>query len=61
MKVVFVFKNGFQLCVTCEEFTLYKNALDVPTGYTFKGITGCEPMYIDWDEVALVFRDMEEE
>ena len=61
MRIGIIFKNGFYLSVNCEEFTLYKNVLDVPTGYEIKGVTNHEPMYIDWDEVACVFRDLEGE
>ena len=61
MKIVFVFRNGFQLCVTCKEFTLEKTILGIPDGYEIKGITDNKPLYINWDDVICVYRDVEVE
>lgn len=58
MKIVFVFRNGFQLCVTCEKFTLEKTVFGTPDGYVIKGITDNKPLYINWDDVICVYRDM---
>jgi hypothetical protein len=58
MKIVFVFRNGFQLCVTCEEFTLEKTVFGIPDGYKIKGITDNKPLYINWDDVICVYRDL---
>ena len=61
MKIVFVFRNGFQLCVTCEEFTLEKTVFGIPDGYVINGITNNKPLYINWNDVICVYRDMEVE
>lgn len=61
MKIVFVFRNGFQLCVTCKEFALEKTVFGIPDGYEIKGITDNKPLYINWNDVICVYRDMEVE
>lgn len=59
MKIVICFRNGFNLTVTCEEFTLTKNALDVYTGYEIKGIKDNKPLYINWSDIICIYRVME--
>lgn len=56
MKIVFVLKNGFLLTVTCEEFSLTKNVLGEYSGYEIKGIKDNKPLYINWGDVALIYR-----
>ena len=58
MKIVFVFRNGFQLCVTCKEFALEKTVFGIPDGYEIKGITDNKPLHINWDDVICVYRDL---
>jgi len=60
IKIVFVFRNGFQLCIPCEEFELEKT-LGMPTGFSFKGLSGIRPLHINWDDVICVYRDLAEE
>ena len=61
MKITIVFKNGYSFSMTCESFTLRKNAFEQFTGYEIKGIKDRKPMYINFEEVICVYRDMEAE
>ena len=58
MRIIIVFKNGFTLRVTCEEFVLEKTAIGIPCGYEIKGITDNRPLYIDFNDVICVYRDL---
>ena len=59
MKIVICFKNGFNLTVTCEEFSLTKNGLGDYTGYEIKGITDNKPLYVNWSDITCIYRVME--
>lgn len=59
MKIVFCFKNGTQLVITCDEFSLTKNGLGDYTGYEIKGITDNKPLYINWSDITCIYRVME--
>ena len=62
MKIIFVLRNGFTFSVTCEEFSLNQNGLGQYTGYEIKGIKDNKPLYINWEDVVLVYRaDMDKE
>lgn len=62
MKIVFVLKNGFLLTVTCEEVSLTKNMLGEYSDYEIKGIKDNKPIYINWEDVDLIYRaDIENE
>lgn len=60
MKVIIVFKTGFQLSITCEEFSLIKS-IGTPIGYEAKGITDNKPIYFDLDDVLCIYRDLNAE
>ena len=61
MKITIVFKNGYSFSMTCESFTLRKNAFEQLTGYEIKGIKDHKPLYINFEEVICVYRDMDAE
>ena len=61
MKITIVFKNGYSFTITCKSFTIKKNAFEQLTGYEIKGIKDRKPMYINFEEVICVYRDMEAE
>ena len=61
MRITIVFKNGYSFTITCKSFTLKKNAFEQLTGYEIKGIKDRKPMYINFEEVICVYRDMEAE
>lgn len=59
MKIVFCFKNGTQLAITCDEFSLTQNGFGEYTGYEIKGIKDNKPLYINWKDVTCVYRVLE--
>ena len=56
MKIIFVLRNGFTFGITCEEFSLNRNALGDYTGYEIKGIKDNKPLFIRLEDVVLVYR-----
>lgn len=57
MTVVFVFKNGYELKVKCENITLTVNNLTGQiTGYEMDGIKDNKLLYADFDEILCVYR-----
>jgi len=57
MKVIIVFKTGFQLSITCEEFSITKSSLGTPIGY----VTDNKPLYFNLDDVLCIYRDLNAE
>ena len=58
MKIIIIFRTGFQLPITCEEFTLERDVLGNPIGYDIKNITENKPIYFDFEDVLCVYRVM---
>lgn len=56
MKIIIVFRTGFQLPITCEEFTLEKDVLGNPIAYEIKNITDNKPIHFDFKDVLCVYR-----
>lgn len=53
------FKSGFELPITCEEFSITKSALDGEVmAYDIKGIKDNKPLFIRWENVECVFREV---
>ena len=61
MKITIVFKNGYSFTVTCESFSIKQDVFGQITGYEIKGIKDRKPMYINFEDVICVYRDMEAE
>lgn len=61
MSITIVFKNGYSLSVTCESFTIKQDGFGQITGYEIKGIKDRKPMYINFEDVMCVYRDIEAE
>jgi hypothetical protein len=61
MKITIVFKNGYSLSVTCESFAIEKDGFGQITGYQINGIKDCKPLYISFEDVLCVYRDIEAE
>ena len=61
MKIHIHFKSGYELVVSCKEFTCEKNTI---TGTIeqchFSGITDNKPIDIDFNEVDCIYREVEE-
>lgn len=58
MTVVFVFKNGYELKVKCENFTLTVHSLTGQiTGYEMDGIKDNKLLYVDFSEILCVYRE----
>ena len=60
MKVIIVFKTGFQLSITCEDFSLTKS-MGKPIGFKTTGVTDNDPMCFDFNEVLCIYRDLNAE
>ena len=61
MKITIVFKNGYSFTITCESFVIERDGLGQITGYQIKGIKDCKPLYISFEDVLCVYRDMKAE
>lgn len=61
MKITIVFKNGYQFNFTCESCTLERDYEGNLTGIKANGITDSKPLYIDFENVLCIYRDMESE
>lgn len=61
MTIVFVFRNGFELKMKCEKFTLQRNGLGVVTGYEASGITENKPIDFNFDDILCIYRVLSDE
>lgn len=61
MTIVFVFKNGFELEMKCEEFSGNKNAFEQLTSWEAKKVTENKPIHMDLSEVQCIYRKMSDE
>ncbi len=61
MKITIVFKNSYSLGVTCESFTIKKDGFGQITGYQINGIKDYKPLYISFEDVLCVYRNIEAE
>lgn len=61
MKITIVFKNGYSFTVTCESFTIKQDVFGQISEYNIKGIKDRKPMYIKFEDVICVYRDVEAE
>ena len=58
MKIVFKFKSGFVLPVTCEEFEYSTNLNGELTEYSMKGIEDNKPIFFRAEDIECIWRDM---
>ncbi len=61
MKITIVFKNGYSFGVTCKTFVLKKDSFGKITGCQIDGIEDCKPLYMSFEDIMCVYRDMEAE
>lgn len=59
MRIIIRFKSGFELPITCDNFSMTKHtATGEISGYDIKGITDNKPIFFRSEDVECVFRDM---
>lgn len=61
MSIRIIMKSGVEFTVKCESFSLQKNGLGQYTGYEIKGITENKPLYMNFDEIAVIVRKLSDE
>ena len=62
MKIVFRFKNGYELPITCKTFTLTKHSiLGEITGYHIEGIEDNKPLFFRMEDVECIYQKMDGE
>lgn len=61
MTIVFVFRNGFELKMKCEKFTIERNGLGAVTGYEASGITENKLINFNSDDILCIYRVMSDE
>lgn len=61
ISMIIGFKNGKEIKVVCEEFTIEKDCFGDITSYEITGIKDNKPMYIDLKEVIYIIRDLKDE
>lgn len=61
MGIRIIFKNGFELVVKCESFTVNRNGLKEVIGFDFKGVTENKPLHLDFSEILAVVGIMSDE
>lgn len=59
MRIRIRFKSGFELPITCDEFNITKSVLDGEIiSYDIKGIKDNKPLFIRWENVECIFREV---
>lgn len=61
MTICFVFKQGYELRMKCEEFTLHRNGLGMVTGYKAKGVTENQLIEFNGDDILCIYRELSDE
>lgn len=54
MTVRVILKSGVEFSIKCDKFTLTRNGFQQVTGYNIEGITENQPVYLDFEQVAVV-------
>lgn len=60
MKIVFRFKSGFELAITCERFKFTKNIIGEMVSYDMEGIKDNKPLSFRLEDVECVYQIMDE-
>lgn len=59
MRIIIRFKSGFKLSITCDEFSITKNAY---TGeiekYDITGIKDNKPIFFRMEDIECIYREM---
>ncbi len=61
-RVKIIFKSGFELPITCDEFRINTNALTGEiTHYDIKGIADNKPLFFRVEDVECIFQEFNDE
>ncbi len=59
MKIRIRFKSGFELPITCEEFSITKSALyGEIASYDIKGIKDNKPLFLRLEDIEYIIREV---
>ena len=61
MTIVFVFKNGYEVRMKCEEFTTERNKLGQLQRWEAKGISENKVLEMDVSEILCIYRVLSDE
>ena len=62
MRIIVRFKSGFELPITCDNFSITTHAITGEiTEYDIKGIKDNKPIFFRFEDIECIFRDMTEE
>ncbi len=61
MKIHIITKSQNELQIECKEFSMTKNTMTgMIEGYEIKGIVDNKPLYIDFNNIDFVYREVSE-
>ena len=58
MRIIIRFKSGFELPITCDEFSISKNIYGEIEEYDIKGIKDNKLIFFRSEDVECVYREM---
>lgn len=59
MRIIIRFKSGFELPITCDNFSIETHAMTGElAGYDIKNIKDIKPVFFRLEDVECIFRDM---
>ena len=61
MTICFMFKQGYELAMKCEEFTLRRNELGEVEGFDAKGVTENKIIDLNFNDVSCIYRVLSDE
>ena len=62
VKVIIRFKSGFELPITCDKFSMRKDAVTGEiASYNIEGITDNKPLFFRPEDIECIFQEMNDE
>lgn len=58
MRIIIRFKSGFELPITCDEFSISKNIYGEIAEYDIKGIKDNKLIFFRSEDVECIYREM---
>ena len=58
MRIIIRFKSGFELPITCDEFSISKNIYGEIEEYDIKGIKDNKLIFFRTEDVECIYREM---